>query len=48
MGDVYSCRFFPSGKVVLSGGADLRLKIWTVRVPEHSLGTQEVCQANVL
>ena len=24
-----TCRFFPSGKVVLSGGADLRLKIWS-------------------
>lgn len=30
MGDVYMCRFFPSGIVVLSGGADLRLKIWSV------------------
>ncbi|XP_068756975.1 proteasomal ATPase-associated factor 1-like [Montipora capricornis] len=27
--DVDTCRFFPSGKVVLSGGADLRLKIWS-------------------
>lgn len=27
--DVNTCRFFPSGKVVLSGGADLRLKIWS-------------------
>ncbi|XP_054718252.1 proteasomal ATPase-associated factor 1-like [Uloborus diversus] len=26
--DVYSCRFFPSGIVVLSGGADMQLKIW--------------------
>ena len=24
-----TCCFFPSGKVVLSGGADLRLKIWS-------------------
>ncbi|XP_023238754.1 proteasomal ATPase-associated factor 1-like [Centruroides sculpturatus] len=28
--DVYSCRFFPSGIVVLSGGADMQLKIWSV------------------
>jgi len=27
-GDVNVCKFFPSGKVVLSGGADWRLKIW--------------------
>ncbi|KAK2558083.1 Proteasomal ATPase-associated factor 1 [Acropora cervicornis] len=27
--DVNTCCFFPSGKVVLSGGADLRLKIWS-------------------
>lgn len=27
--DVNTCRFFPSGKVVLTGGADLRLKIWS-------------------
>ena len=30
MGDVYSCRLFPSGMVVLSGGADRQLKIWSV------------------
>ena len=29
VGDVYTCRFFPSGIVVLSGGADMRLKIWS-------------------
>jgi len=28
-GDVYTCRFFPSGVVVLSGGADTQLKIWS-------------------
>ncbi|ELU04701.1 hypothetical protein CAPTEDRAFT_111827 [Capitella teleta] len=28
-GDVYSCRFFPSGLVVLSGGADSQLKVWS-------------------
>ncbi|XP_052707627.1 proteasomal ATPase-associated factor 1-like [Crassostrea angulata] len=27
--DVYTCRFFPSGIVVLSGGADMQLKIWS-------------------
>jgi len=27
---VYAARFFPSGTVVLSGGADFRLKIWSV------------------
>lgn len=26
---MYSCRFFPSGIVVLSGGADTQLKIWS-------------------
>ncbi|KAG8306323.1 Proteasomal ATPase-associated factor 1, partial [Homalodisca vitripennis] len=28
VGDVYKCKFFPSGVVVLSGGADMQLKIW--------------------
>uniref|UniRef100_A0A1B6KVJ0 Uncharacterized protein n=1 Tax=Graphocephala atropunctata TaxID=36148 RepID=A0A1B6KVJ0_9HEMI len=28
VGDVYKCKFFPSGAVVLSGGADMQLKIW--------------------
>jgi WD40 repeat protein len=28
-GDVNTCRFFPSGVVVLSGGADCQLKIWS-------------------
>lgn len=28
-GDVYTCRFFPSGVVVLSGGVDMQLKIWS-------------------
>ncbi|XP_062590609.1 proteasomal ATPase-associated factor 1-like, partial [Saccostrea cucullata] len=28
-GDVYTCGFFPSGLVVLSGGADMQLKIWS-------------------
>ena len=28
-GDVYTCRFFPSGIVILTGGADMQLKIWS-------------------
>ena len=31
VGDVDMCRFFPSGIVVLSGGSDLRLKIWSAQ-----------------
>lgn len=30
MYDVNTCRFFPSGIVVLSGGMDAQLKIWSV------------------
>ncbi|XP_071113260.1 proteasomal ATPase-associated factor 1-like [Haliotis cracherodii] len=30
MGDVYTCQFFPSGVVLLSGGADMQMKIWSV------------------
>ncbi|KAK7865824.1 hypothetical protein R5R35_001281 [Gryllus longicercus] len=29
VGNVYKCRFFPSGIVALSGGADMQLKIWS-------------------
>ena len=29
VGDVYRCRFFPSGTVILTGGADTQLKIWS-------------------
>lgn len=28
---MYKCRFFPSGKVVLSCGADMYLKIWCAK-----------------
>ncbi|KAH3738336.1 proteasomal ATPase-associated factor 1-like [Dreissena polymorpha] len=28
-GDVYTCRFFPSGVVILTGGADMQLKVWS-------------------
>jgi proteasomal ATPase-associated factor 1 len=27
--DAYFCRFFPSGEVILSGGSDMQLKIWS-------------------
>lgn len=29
LGSIYKCKFFPSGKVVLSAGADMKLKIWS-------------------
>lgn len=29
LGDVYICRFFPSGIVVLSSGTDMQIKIWS-------------------
>ena len=29
--DVETCRFFPSGVVVLSGGSDMMLKIWSAQ-----------------
>ncbi|XP_037079471.1 proteasomal ATPase-associated factor 1-like, partial [Pollicipes pollicipes] len=29
LGEVYTCRFFPSGVVALSGGVDMQLKIWS-------------------
>jgi len=45
-GDVYTCRFFPSGVVVLSGGADTQLKIWSAETGQcaatligHSAGS---------
>ena len=28
VGDVYKCKYFPSGVVILSAGADMQLKIW--------------------
>lgn len=33
-GDIYHCRWFPSLKVVLSCGADLRIKIWSADTGE--------------
>lgn len=29
MTDVTSCQFFPSGVVILTGGSDMQLKIWS-------------------
>ncbi|KAK7497180.1 hypothetical protein BaRGS_00011474 [Batillaria attramentaria] len=29
VGDVYTCRFFPSGIVLMSAGADMQIKIWS-------------------
>jgi len=29
VGDVQCCKFFPSGLVVLTGGLDTQLKIWS-------------------
>lgn len=31
VGDVSCCRFFPSGEVILSGGLDRRIKIWSIK-----------------
>lgn len=28
--DVYSCKFFPSGLIVLSGGMDMTVRIYSV------------------
>lgn len=48
--DVYTCRFFPSGVVVLSGGADMQLKIWSaetgkcpVTLKGHSAAIHDTC-----
>ena len=27
--DILCCQFFPSGVVVLSGGSDMQLKVWS-------------------
>ena len=29
IGDIYSAKLFPSGVVILTSGADMRLKIWS-------------------
>ena len=48
-GDVYTCRFFPSGIVILSGGADTQLKIWSAETGKcaatltgHTAGDSEL------
>ncbi|KAH7947261.1 hypothetical protein HPB52_009002 [Rhipicephalus sanguineus] len=48
--DVYTCRFFPSGVVVLTGGADMQLKIWSaetgkcpVTLKGHSAAIHDTC-----
>ncbi len=47
--DVNTAKFFPSGIVVLSGGADLRVKIWSVENGKspvqlgHLSGVMDVC-----
>ncbi|KAJ8878486.1 hypothetical protein PR048_019064 [Dryococelus australis] len=50
VGDVYKCRFFPSGVVVLSGGADMQLKIWSAETGQcpvtlvgHTAAIMDVC-----
>lgn len=54
--DVYTCRFFPSGVVILSGCADLQLKIWSAQdgscprtLTGHKRGTYKVivCVLNI-
>jgi len=35
-GDVYSCRLFPSGIVVLSAGADMQIKIWSAETGKEA------------
>ncbi|XP_076466878.1 proteasomal ATPase-associated factor 1-like [Babylonia areolata] len=36
LGDVYRCRFFPSGVVVLSVGADMQAKIWSAETGKEA------------
>ena len=50
MSDVNVCKFFPSGIVILSGGADLRIKIWSaengqcpVTLLGHAYGISDLC-----
>ncbi|CAH1798864.1 unnamed protein product [Owenia fusiformis] len=49
VGDVYTCRFFPSGVVIVSAGADTQLKIWSAETGQcaativgHKAGVNEV------
>jgi len=48
--DAYTCRFFPSGVVILSGGADCCIKIWSaetgdcpVTLSGHKGAIQDTC-----
>ena len=34
-GDVNACSFFPSGHIVLSGGSDTTVQIWSLELEEH-------------
>ena len=50
IGDVNFCKFFPSGIVILTGAADLRLKIWSaedgsspVTLTGHTRGVNDAC-----
>lgn len=36
VGNVYSCKFFPSGIVVLSAGADMQMKIWSAETGKEA------------
>ena len=36
VGDVYCCKFFPSGVVVLSVGADMQVKIWSAETGKEA------------
>lgn len=49
-GPVYKCRFFPSGVVVLSAGADGSCRIWSaesginpVTLKGHSMAICDIC-----
>ena len=51
--DVNVCRFFPSGVVVLSGGSDFKLKVWSaedgscpVTIAAHGYGVSDVCMVD--
>ncbi|KAL5010004.1 hypothetical protein ScPMuIL_012309 [Solemya velum] len=39
--DIYTCRFFPSGIVMLTGGGDMQLKIWSVETGQCAATLKE-------
>nr|CAD7409428.1 unnamed protein product [Timema cristinae] len=50
IGDVYKCRFFPSGIVFVTGGADMQLKIWSAETGQcpvtlrgHTAAVMDIC-----